>query len=626
MLLVRRRLAVMIVLALGISAVIVALRRPPAFKLAPGWEMNLVVEAPEIRFPSAIVSAPDGTIYLGQDPMDMPGPPTVSADSVVAIKEGRVTTFAEGLWAVMGLEWVDGTLYVVHAPFLSAFRDTDGDGVADRREDLVMGLGPKVPGFNGINDHIASGIRLGVDGFLYVSVGDKGIPEGVGKDGRTIQLAGGGVIRVRPDGTDLEVVSTGERNPLSVALGVTDEIFTYGNDDDGKKWPNSLTHHIVGGHYGYPFEFRDAPDRALPILNGRIGGAGAQGICYNEDGLAGRFRGNLFFCDWGLQAVARYELAKSGGTFRVKSKEYIVRKGTIGDFRPFSVAVGDGGKALYLVDWAYNGFLVDGPKTGRLFRLTYSGHDRAEPSTRPTTDRLDDRLSALGHPALSVRLTAQRTLAARGSESEGPLRTKLEGPDSALGRLHALWALDAIGTTGARRAIRAALCDRDVEVRIQAARSVGIRRDREARPTLALMLGDSSATARREVAIALGRIGDPAAGPPLWATATPSPPGRSAGRSGPWATRTPTPWPKPSSTPTVASTRSSLPTSGGRSPSPRRSSRRWATPESRPGDRSWWRSSRASTAATRNGRDTGSAPTRWPASSPGRPEIGTSRG
>ena len=65
----------------------------------------------------------------------------------------------------------------------------------------MTGLGPRLPGFNGINDHIASGIRLGMDGFLYISVGDKGIPKGIGRDGKTIQLFGGGVIRIRPDGT-----------------------------------------------------------------------------------------------------------------------------------------------------------------------------------------------------------------------------------------------------------------------------------------------------------------------------------------------------------------------------------------------------------------------------------------
>ncbi len=447
-------IATLIVVILGGAAALTISSRPPQFKLASGWELKLVVGAPDIRFPTAIVEAADGTIYLGQDPMDMPGPPTVPADSVVAIKDGRVTAFAEGLWAVMGLEWVDDTLYVVHAPYLSAFRDTDGDGKADQRVDLVTGLGPKVPGFNGLNDHVASGLRLGIDGFLYIAVGDKGIPKGVGRDGRTIELAGGGVIRVRLDGTDLEVVSTGERNPLSVALNATDEVFSYGNDDDSKKWPNSLTHHIFGGHYGYPFEFMGAPGRALPILDGRIGGAGAQGLCYEEDGLAERFRGNLFLCDWGLQAVIRYEVAKSGGTFQVKDREYVIRRGTVGDFRPFSLAVGDRGKALYLVDWASNGFLVDGPKTGRLFRLTYSGPGRTEPSGRPTGDGLVDRLASLDHPARSVRLAALRSLTGRVADSEGPLVAKLGGSGPGIGRLHALWALDAMATPGARAAIR----------------------------------------------------------------------------------------------------------------------------------------------------------------------------
>ncbi len=493
--------------------------KPIAFgQAAPGWKIELVAEAPEILFPTAIVTAPDGTIFLGQDPMDMPGPATTPADSVVSIKNGRVTVFAENLWAVMGLEWVDDTLYVVHAPYLSAFRDTDQDGKADERIDLVTGLGPKVPAFNGINDHIASGIRLGIDGFLYISVGDKGILKGVGRDGTTIRLSGGGVIRVRPDGTGLEIVSTGERNPLSVALSATDEIFTYGNDDDSKKWPNSLTHHIVGGHYGYPYEFLNAPDRALPFVEGRIGGAGAQGLCYNEDGLAEQFRGNLFFCDWGLQAVIRYDVTRSGGTFAVKSKEYIARKGTLGDFRPFSLAVGDAGNSLYLVDWGFNGFLVDGPKTGRLFRLSYSGRDRVSPSSRPIGDSLTDRLAALAHPALSVRIAAQRALAAHGAESEGPLIEKLKDHGHNLARGHALWALDSIGTSAGRLSIRKSLADSDVDLRAQAARSVGIHRDPEAVPALTRLLGDPLPLVRREAAIALGRICHPAPSPALLAS------------------------------------------------------------------------------------------------------------
>ncbi len=144
--------------------------------MADGWSIERVAEAPRILFPTAVVAAPDGTVYLGSDPMDMTGPPTAPIDSVLAIKDGKVRTFARGLWSVMGLEWIDGTLFVVHAPYLSAFRDTDGDGHADARVDLIAGLGPRRPGFSGMNDHVASGIRLGMDGFLYIAVGDKGMP------------------------------------------------------------------------------------------------------------------------------------------------------------------------------------------------------------------------------------------------------------------------------------------------------------------------------------------------------------------------------------------------------------------------------------------------------------------
>jgi putative membrane-bound dehydrogenase-like protein len=482
-----------------------------------GWSIELVAQAPQVVFPTAIVAAPDGTIYLGSDPMDMSGPATEPIDRVVAVKNGQVTVFADKLWSVMGLEWIDGIVYVVHAPFLSAFRDTDGDGKADSREDLVTGLGPKVPGFNGINDHIASGIRLGMDGFLYIAVGDKGIPRGLGRDGKTIQLRGGGVIRVRPDGTGLEVVSTGECNPLSVALSATDDVFTYGNDDDSKKWPNSLTHHIVGGHHGYPYQFQASPHRALPIMFGEVGGVGTQGICYNEDGLPDAYRGNLFFCDWGRQAVFRFEIKKAGGTFALTRRTVFVSKGDVSDFRPFSVTVAADARSLWLVDWAYNGWLAKDQRAGRLYRLRYTGPNPAVPIPRPSGDEPLVRLKSLDHPALAVRLESQRMLERKAGAVIPLLVERLNKREPETGRLHALWALDAIGGSDARRAIGSTLADRSAKVRLQAARSVGIHRDREFLPQLLALLSDRDAAVRREAAIAAGRLGDLRAAPALYA-------------------------------------------------------------------------------------------------------------
>jgi len=516
-----RLLVIAILLVTGFAPARAA-DQPRLPKVADGWSIALVQQAPAIRYPSAITVAPDGTIFLGQDPMNMVGPVNAPVDSVLAIRpDGSTRVYADKLHSVMGLEWVDGTLFVVHAPFLSSFRDTDGDGVAESRTDLVTGLGPKVPGFNGLNDHVASGVRRGMDGLLYISVGDKGIPEAKGTDGKTITMSTGGVIRVRPDGTDLELVSTGERNPLSVALSARDDVFTFGNDDDSHRWPNSLTHHIVGGHYGYPYEFLAAPHRALPIVAGQSAGAGAQGVCSVDDGLPERFRGNLFFCDWGLQTVARYEVAPQGASFRLVRREPIVEQGDLADFRPFSIAPTSDGAGFYLVDWAFNGWLgVDAP-TGRLFRLTYTGPDRRVRSPRPQGNDPASWIAGLDHPTLAVRLEFQRRLiqyrvpsprkGLAGCQPEvtavGALATHLadrSAPET--GRVHAIWALNELAwseSTTARGAIRAAMTDPNAAVRAQAIRAGGVA---ENQTVFAAALTDPDPTVRREAAIALGRL------------------------------------------------------------------------------------------------------------------------
>ena len=62
---------------------------------------------------------------------------------------------------------------MLHPPFLSVFRDDDGDGVSDRQEVLVSGLTTSQIDERG-GDHTTNGIRMGVDGWIYIAVGDYG--------------------------------------------------------------------------------------------------------------------------------------------------------------------------------------------------------------------------------------------------------------------------------------------------------------------------------------------------------------------------------------------------------------------------------------------------------------------
>ncbi|MHC5543305.1 DUF7133 domain-containing protein, partial [Singulisphaera rosea] len=234
-------------------------------KVPEGFEIRLVATVPAVLYPCQVATAPGGELFVAEDPMDQVGPYEANHGRILIFRDGKdPVVFADGFRAVQGMAWYGDVLYVSHMPFLTVLRDVDRDGKADERKDIFKDLGPTDN--QGLNDHIVSGIQFGMDGYLYVSVGDKGIPKATGPDGRTIQIKGGGTCRCRPDGTGLEVVSTGTRNHLEANLDDRDNIFSYDNTDDGLGWWTRVTHHVDGGYYGYPYDYHKRPDRHLPRM------------------------------------------------------------------------------------------------------------------------------------------------------------------------------------------------------------------------------------------------------------------------------------------------------------------------------------------------------------------------
>ena len=319
------------------------------------------------------------------------------------------------------------------------------------------GLGPKLPGFSGINDHVASGVRLGMDGFLYISVGDKGIPQGVGKDGTTIQLYGGGVIRIRPDGTGLEVVSTGERNPLSVAL-------TRDRRDlhlRQRRRQQEVAEQPDAPHRRRPLRLPvPVPDRPrpLPADHGRPDRRlGRAGDLLQRGRPARRVPRQPLLLRLGpADASSATTLEKAGGTFKVARDEPVRHEG--GRRRlPALLArpSATDGTSLYLVDWAFNGWLADGPKTGRLYRLTYEERraDDRRPAP-PATDRgLDSRRSIIRRSVVRLRGAAGPGGVRPGRRRSADRSWHRHRPErSAAGRLACpLGAATRSGATTARR-------------------------------------------------------------------------------------------------------------------------------------------------------------------------------
>lgn len=477
---------------------------PPATPcVADGWTIVQQCEFDPGWTPSAtaLASSTDGTVYVGLVPSDPRLASHPGRGVVSALRGGGVTRFSDGLGEVRGLVWANGTLVALHGSTLTALRDLDGDGVADDRVELVREIGSH-PAARAIPEPVASGLCIGLDGRLYFGVDDRGVLEATGKDGSRVRIHGGGVVRVRIDGSRLEIVSTGERRPRSIAIDSSGELFTLGEADPTGRWTGGMTHHIDGGHYGYPFEFLTAPQRSLPLTGGGIGSGGALAIC-DAEGLPAAYQGQFFACLPKSQSVIRLELKRAGGTFSVARRATVIEHGAVADFHPVGIVPGTQGADFWIADAA-----SPSSRSGRLYRLSYMSPSRPRPSATPRTDTLAERLTGLEHASLTVRLESQRIVASLGNEAVAPLRRRLEEPGGEPGKVHALWALDAIGTDEACAAVRARLRDASPRLRLQAARSCGLRCDRLAASELAALLADQNPSVRREAAIALGRLDD----------------------------------------------------------------------------------------------------------------------
>ena len=506
----------------------------PAQKcLHEGFKVELLYQVPDVEHPSVVACDDKGNLFIGEDPMDMRGPTTKEFDRILYVTfnaDGSVkrkTVFAENLSAVFGMIWHDGALYVMHAPHYTMFRDTDGDGVADVRKELAGGFGPPA-GVYGFNDHIVTGTHLGMDGFVYVSVGDKGIQKAKSfGDHSEITLEGGGIVRMKLDGTQLENFTSGTRNHLDTAMNSLDDIFTYDNTDDGLGWWTRFTHHVPTGYYGYPYDYHPHPDRHLPRISEHGGGSPVGGSGYREAAWPAKYKDAIFYCEWGKGKVQVFYLKKNGATYDATRGEFLVNAGS-GEFRPLDVCFSPDGKHMYLADWNYGGW-VNQKRAGRVFRITYVGEDApkvpASPFEKGTNDAgkltVEKLIDTLKHPAHSQRMLAQWELVKRGRDAIEPTVALLKDRTAPThGRIHAAWVLYHLGITlnsyNPSADLVYALHNGPDDLRAQAARAIGTGRltgdsDRALKGLIHRAKNDTDASVRMHAAVALGRIGDPAA-------------------------------------------------------------------------------------------------------------------
>ena len=449
----------------------------------------------------------------------------------------RSTVFATGFNRLIeghgaGVLARRGDVFYACIPNLWRMRDTEGDGVADVRDVLHTGYGVRVA-FHG---HDLHGLTLGPDGMIYFTVGDRGYH--VVHEGRTLaDPESGAVFRCEPDGSRLEVVHTGLRNPQELAFDDLGNLFTVDNNcDSGDR--ARLVQIVPGADTGWRMSVQYLPDRG-PFNRERIWhlphdgqpawfvpplahiGAGPSGFAaYPGTGLPEHFDGRFFLADFRGAAAN-----SSVRTFRMRPKgasfEAIDEEETFKHVLATDVEIGPDG-AVWVSDWVHG---WQGEGKGRLWRFVPTPPSAEAAAARATVVNevrtllagdwsavAADRLVALlSHADRRLRLESQWELARRGAGErlEAVLADTAAAP---LTRVHAVQGLAQIARRGGDATAKvvaslvAALADPDWRLRMVAARSLGDLRSAGAVGTLAKLFADEHAHVRAAAAIAIGRI------------------------------------------------------------------------------------------------------------------------
>ena len=485
-------------------------------RVADGFEAKLYAVPPDVNYPVCLTAAATGEVFVGVDEQGSlgkePGRGKVlrCLDTDGDGMADEITEFAR-MDHPRGLVYDNGSLWVLHPPLLSVFHDEDGDGVAETSEVLVEGISTSEVENRGA-DHTTNGIRLGVDGWIYIAVGDFGFQQAVGRDGRTLGRRGGGVVRVRPDGTGMEIYSWGQRNIVDVAIDPLMNLYTRDNTNDGGGWDIRLSHVMQTAHYGYPSLYINFSEEIMPPLADYGGGSGCGAMYFQDDRWPIPFNDQLLTCDWGRSEVFAHRLPVNGATFDAHQEPFVTIP------RPTDIDADASGR-LYVSSWKNGQFNYDGPNIGFVAMITPIDF---VPQPVPAVADLTalSLVELLRHPSAAMRLHVQRELLRRVAGADSNTRASVtaalravadDSSASQHARVVALWTLRQ--ANAAAFGLAAASWLGDEELAEHAIRAVAdLAGNADVQPALVAAVREqlSSPSPRVQAAavIAAGRLGD----------------------------------------------------------------------------------------------------------------------
>ncbi len=429
-------------------------------------------------------------------------------------------------------------LFTVY-PDLWRLRDTDGDGKADERYSMFRGFGVHAA-FDG---HDLHGLTVGPEGKIYFSCGDNGFSVETREGERLHYPNTGGVLRMNPDGSDLEVYAIGLRNVQEFDFDQYGNMFGVDNDGDLEDERERAVYIAEGSDSGWRlnWQFRSPgwsqynggmtynpwtaegmwkpqhpqqPAYITPPMQNYSVGPG--GFKFNPGTALNDEYKDFFFCvQFPVQKVTAFRTTPQGAGFQMQD-EHTFNAGLMVSSVNFGP---DGG--CYLADWIGKWSPNDEGIVYRVDDPAVQGNEIRAEVKRLINNGVGDLPvgeleELLAHADRRVRHLAQDELVKRnhGLGFIG-LANRTDAPQ--LARIHALWGLIQQANPSQRRFLAGRLPwqDEDPQIRQQCARVAGDLKLLRSEAYLIPLLKDDAPLVRSHAAIALAKTGTNSSTKPL---------------------------------------------------------------------------------------------------------------
>jgi len=477
------------------------------FVLQPGYRLELVLADPVIQEPTAIAFDGNGRMFVLEDRGYMQDVDATAEHEPNGRISLHVDTNNDGLYDKHTV-FVDNLVFPrfllpfgpntlltkeSHSQELWKYTDTNGDGVADKKELFDTGYGR----FGNV-EHEESFLTVGLDNWMYSAVNafrSRWTPHGVIKEPTGSNGAQWGASQ--DDDGKLWFQGGASGLPSYWQFPIL-----YGNFGGGRG--STEMDPDLGIPWGAPVRVADMqggfsvtrmPDGSLRSTTGAAGGDIVRAHRMPKD-----LQGNYLYGEEVARIVRRVRAENREGLTHIRNyyegNEFI--KTTDPYFRPVDQTTAPDG-TIYITDM-YHGIIQEaqwsGPGTylrariqqydldkvihkGRIWRLVYDGvkFDRSDALARDTAvPRMNDEtpsqlVSHLGHPNGWWRDTAQQLLVLKQDKSVVPaLQALLKSSNNLVERFHAAWTLEGLGALDAVT-VRNLLEDKEPRMRIQAIRA-----------------------------------------------------------------------------------------------------------------------------------------------------------